>query len=83
MSSDLVESNEDNSLKYVPGKTRSHRLEMMMSKEELEEEQRSVGEKKLQIWVPLSNTEAFPINLEAIQTNNSVVRPPLMLQRSI
>lgn len=45
VSSDLVESNEDNSLKYVPGKTRSHRLEMMMSKEELEEEQRSVGKK--------------------------------------
>lgn len=45
MSSDLVESNEDNSLKYVPGKARSHRLEMMMSKEELEEEQRSVGKK--------------------------------------
>lgn len=32
----------DNALKYVPGKSRSHHLQMMMSKEELEEEQRSV-----------------------------------------
>lgn len=77
-----MESNEDNSLKYVPGKARTHHLEMMMSKEELEEEQRSV-KKKLQIWVPLSDKEPFPINLEAIQMNNSLVRPPLMLQRSI
>ncbi|XP_028264327.1 matrix-remodeling-associated protein 7 isoform X2 [Parambassis ranga] len=30
----------NNSLKYVPGKARSHHLEMMMSKEELEEERR-------------------------------------------
>ncbi|XP_035467584.2 uncharacterized protein LOC118287004 isoform X2 [Scophthalmus maximus] len=30
----------DNALKYVPGKSRSHHLQMMMSKEELEEEQR-------------------------------------------
>lgn len=42
VSSDLKESNENN-LKYVPGKARSHHLEMMMSKEELEEEQRSVN----------------------------------------
>ncbi|XP_038592465.1 uncharacterized protein LOC119916497 isoform X2 [Micropterus salmoides] len=35
---DEVESN--NSLKYVPGKARSHHLQTMMSKEELEEEQR-------------------------------------------
>ncbi|XP_013862584.1 matrix-remodeling-associated protein 7 isoform X2 [Austrofundulus limnaeus] len=35
-----VESDANNSLKYVPGKARSHHLEMMMSKEELEEEQR-------------------------------------------
>lgn len=34
-------ANEDN-LKYLPGKARSHHLEMMMSKDELEEEQRSV-----------------------------------------
>lgn len=42
VSSDKVESNENNSLKYVPGKARSHHLQMMMSTEELEEEQRSV-----------------------------------------
>lgn len=39
---DKVETNENDSLKYVPGKARSHHLEKMMSKEELEEEQRSV-----------------------------------------
>lgn len=37
----------NNSLKYVPGKARSHHLETMMSKEELEEEQRSVPGCKL------------------------------------
>ncbi|XP_022598778.1 uncharacterized protein LOC111220090 isoform X2 [Seriola dumerili] len=37
---DKVESNANNSLKYVPGKARSHHLQMMMSKDELEEEQR-------------------------------------------
>lgn len=37
-----MESNANNSLKYVPGKARSHHLEKMMTKEELEEEQRSV-----------------------------------------
>ena len=37
-----MESHENGSLKYIPGKARSHHLEMMMSKEELEEEQRSV-----------------------------------------
>lgn len=42
VSSDKVESSENNSLKYVPGKARSHHLQMMMSTEELEEEQRSV-----------------------------------------
>lgn len=40
--SDHAESNANNSLKYVPGKARSHHLEQMMSKDELEEEQRSV-----------------------------------------
>lgn len=40
--SDKMESNANNSLKYVPGKARSHHLQMMMSKDELEEEQRSV-----------------------------------------
>lgn len=40
--SDTATANEDGSLRYMPGKSRSHHLEMMMSKEELEEEQRSV-----------------------------------------
>lgn len=40
--SDDLESDGPNALRYVPGKARSHHLEMMMSKEELEEEQRSV-----------------------------------------
>ncbi|XP_047464169.1 uncharacterized protein LOC125021984 isoform X2 [Mugil cephalus] len=35
-----INENTNNPLKYVPGKARSHHLEMMMSKEELEEEQR-------------------------------------------
>ncbi|XP_063749162.1 uncharacterized protein LOC134870723 isoform X4 [Eleginops maclovinus] len=37
-----IDDNEDknDSLKYVPGKARSHHLQMMMSSEELEEEQR-------------------------------------------
>ncbi|CAK6969714.1 uncharacterized protein LOC122971368 isoform X2 [Scomber scombrus] len=33
-------SNSNDSLKYVPGKARDHHLKMMMSEEELEEEQR-------------------------------------------
>ncbi|XP_055360535.1 uncharacterized protein LOC114845821 isoform X2 [Betta splendens] len=37
---DDAQSNELHSLKYVPGKARSHHLQMMLSKEELEEEQR-------------------------------------------
>lgn len=40
--SDDLESDGTNALRYVPGKARSHHLEMMLSKEELEEEQRSV-----------------------------------------
>ena len=40
--SDNEESNANDSLKYVPGKARSHHLQMMMSADELEEEQRSV-----------------------------------------
>lgn len=40
--SDAETTNEDGSLTYLPGKSRSHHMEMMMSKEELEEEQRSV-----------------------------------------
>lgn len=39
---DDLESDGPNALRYVPGKARSHHLEMMLSKEELEEEQRSV-----------------------------------------
>ncbi|TNN52688.1 hypothetical protein EYF80_037068 [Liparis tanakae] len=39
---DKVESNADDSLKYVPGKARTHHLQMMMSTDELEEERRSV-----------------------------------------
>ena len=50
--SDKVEPNDSNSLKYIPGKARSHHLEMMMSKEELEEEQRSV--KTTNMGVPFS-----------------------------
>ena len=50
--SDKVEPNDNNSLKYIPGKARSHHLEMMMSKEELEEEQRSV--KTTNMGVPFS-----------------------------
>lgn len=41
VSSDKLEPDDD-CLKYLPGKARSHHLEMMMSTEELEEEQRSV-----------------------------------------
>nr|XP_020444473.1 uncharacterized protein LOC109953358 isoform X2 [Monopterus albus] len=37
---DEVESSANDSLKYIPGKARSHHLQMMMSKNELEEEQR-------------------------------------------
>lgn len=40
--SDNAESDANNSLKYIPGKARSHHLQMMLSKDELEEEQRSV-----------------------------------------
>lgn len=39
---DDLEPDGPNALRYVPGKARSHHLEMMLSKEELEEEQRSV-----------------------------------------
>lgn len=38
--SDDLESDEGSALRYVPGKARSHHLEMMLSTEELEEEQR-------------------------------------------
>lgn len=60
-----MESNENSSLKYVPGKARSHHLEMMMSKEELEEEQRSV---KTINMVPLS------VNLYAVHKNQGLLK---------
>lgn len=56
-----MESNENNSLKYVPGKARSHHLEMMMSKEELEEEQRSVKTTNM-------------VNLYAIHENQGLLK---------
>lgn len=49
--SDDLEPDGTNGLRYVPGKARSHHLEMMLSKEELEEEQRSVK---------TTNMDAFP-----------------------
>ncbi|XP_038128748.1 uncharacterized protein LOC119774981 isoform X1 [Cyprinodon tularosa] len=55
-----VESDANNSLKYVPGKARSHHLEAMMSKEELEEEQRVQREQLAAIFQLLKdNKETF------------------------
>ncbi|XP_068610828.1 matrix-remodeling-associated protein 7 isoform X3 [Brachionichthys hirsutus] len=55
-----VEPNETSALKYVPGKARSHHLEMMMSKEELEEEQRVQREQLAVIFQLLQdNKETF------------------------
>ncbi|XP_008294187.1 matrix-remodeling-associated protein 7 isoform X2 [Stegastes partitus] len=55
---DVADSND--SLKYVPGKARSHHLEMMMSKEELEEEQRVQREQLAAIFQLLKdNKETF------------------------
>ncbi|XP_037547449.1 matrix-remodeling-associated protein 7 isoform X1 [Nematolebias whitei] len=55
-----VESDANNSLKYVPGKARSHHLEMMMSKEELVEEQRVQREQLASIFQLLKdNKETF------------------------
>ncbi|KAG8009187.1 Matrix-remodeling-associated protein 7 [Nibea albiflora] len=57
---DKVGLNENNSLKYVPGKARSHHLEMMMSTEELEEEQRVQREQLAAIFQLLKdNQETF------------------------
>ncbi|XP_051274686.1 uncharacterized protein LOC127373874 isoform X2 [Dicentrarchus labrax] len=39
---DKVESNDSECLKYIPGKARSHHLQVMMSSEELQEEQSTV-----------------------------------------
>lgn len=59
-----IEDEEDfsemDSLKYVPGKARSHHLEMMMSKEELEEEQRVQRDQLAAIFKLLKdNKETF------------------------
>lgn len=55
-----VESNANNSLKYVPGKARSHHMEKMMTKEELEEEQRVQHEQLTAIFQLLKeNKETF------------------------
>ncbi|KAM4526392.1 matrix-remodeling-associated protein 7 isoform 2-T2 [Fundulus diaphanus] len=55
-----VESDANDSLKYVPGKARSHHLEVMMSKEELEEEQRVQREQLAAIFQLLKdNKETF------------------------
>ncbi|TKS89823.1 Matrix-remodeling-associated protein 7 [Collichthys lucidus] len=52
--------NENDSLKYVPGKARSHHLEKMMSTEELEEEQRVQREQLAAIFQLLKdNKETF------------------------
>uniref|UniRef100_A0A1A7Z524 Matrix-remodelling associated 7 n=1 Tax=Iconisemion striatum TaxID=60296 RepID=A0A1A7Z524_9TELE len=57
---EMVDSDANNSLKYVPGKMRSHHLEMMMSKEELEEEQRVQHEQLSAIFQLLKdNKETF------------------------
>ncbi|XP_061611427.1 matrix-remodeling-associated protein 7-like isoform X2 [Phyllopteryx taeniolatus] len=54
------ETNDKSELKYVPGKSRSHHMEMMMSKEELEEEQRVQREQLAAIFQLLKdNTETF------------------------
>ncbi|XP_075889688.1 matrix-remodeling-associated protein 7 isoform X2 [Nelusetta ayraudi] len=53
-------ANEDGSLTYLPGKSRSHHMEMMMSKEELEEEQRVQREQLAAIFQLLrDNKETF------------------------
>ncbi|KAK5851083.1 hypothetical protein PBY51_001904 [Eleginops maclovinus] len=57
-----IDDNEDknDSLKYVPGKARSHHLQMMMSSEELEEEQRVQREQLAAIFKLLKdNQETF------------------------
>lgn len=57
---DTGTANEDSSLRYLPGKSRSHHLEMMMSKEELEEEQRVQREQLAAIFQLLrDNKETF------------------------
>lgn len=55
-----VESNSNNCFKYLPGKSRSHHLQRMMSKDELEEEQRVQREQLAAIFELLKeNQETF------------------------
>ncbi|XP_076007593.1 matrix-remodeling-associated protein 7 isoform X2 [Genypterus blacodes] len=57
---DDMESDDFDSLKYVPGKARSHHLQVMMSKQELEEEQRVQCEQLAAIFQLLrDNKDAF------------------------
>ncbi|XP_035527795.1 uncharacterized protein LOC118335558 isoform X1 [Morone saxatilis] len=57
---DKVESNDGECLKYIPGKARSHHLQMMMSTEELQEEQRVQREQLCAIFQLLKdNKETF------------------------
>ncbi|XP_071400748.1 uncharacterized protein mxra7 isoform X1 [Centroberyx affinis] len=57
---DKLESNANNSMNYVPGKARTNHLQMMMSKDELEEEQRVQREQLAAIFQLLKdNKETF------------------------
>ncbi|XP_041819147.1 uncharacterized protein LOC121625149 isoform X2 [Chelmon rostratus] len=57
---DKAGSDENDSLKYIPGKARSHHLQMMMSTEEMEEEQRVQREQLAAIFQLLKeNKETF------------------------
>lgn len=59
-SNDKVESKANNFMKYIPGKSQSHHLQTMMSKEELEEEQRVQREQLAAIFKLLKdNKETF------------------------
>lgn len=54
---DKMESNSNHSFQYLPGKSRSHHLQMMMSKDELEEEQRVQREQLAAIFQLLKNNK--------------------------
>ncbi|KAM4623855.1 matrix-remodeling-associated protein 7 isoform 2-T2 [Polymixia lowei] len=57
---DKVEANANNSLKYVPGVMRTNHMQMMMSKDELEQEQRVQREQLAAIFQLLKqNKETF------------------------
>lgn len=59
-SNDKVESKANNFMKHIPGKSQSHHLQTMMSKEELEEEQRVQREQLAAIFQLLKdNKETF------------------------